>query len=107
MEFKAVIQRALTIRGKFASYETRTYGREWTTLELMLGLMKDVGDLAVLVQASEGVRRVTDLDRALGHEISDCLWSVIALADRLGVDLEEAFIQTMDELDQRLSLGPG
>ena len=102
MEFSAVIQRALTIRGKFAAYEVRTYGREWTTEEMALGLMKDVGDLAMLVQASEGVRQVTDLDKALGHELSDCLWSVIALADRLGIDLETAFAQNMDELDQRL-----
>jgi hypothetical protein len=63
---------------------------------------KDIGDLAMLVQASEGVRQVTDLDKALGHELSDCLWSVIALADRLGIDLEAAFTETMDELDQRL-----
>jgi NTP pyrophosphatase (non-canonical NTP hydrolase) len=102
MEFSAVILRALTIRGKFADYETRTYGREWTTEELTLGLMKDVGDLAMLVQASQGVRQVSDLDKALGHELSDCLWSVIALADRLGINLETAFTQTMDELDQAL-----
>src|ERR1700750_1566376 len=102
MEFSAVILRALAIRGKFADYETRTYGREWTTEELTLGLMKDVGDLAMLVQASQGVRQVPDLEKALGHELSDCLWSVIALADRLGINLETAFTQTMDELDQAL-----
>jgi NTP pyrophosphatase (non-canonical NTP hydrolase) len=102
MEFGEVIQRALTIRSRFADYEIRNYGREWTTEELALGLMKDVGDLAVLVQASEGVRQVDDLDKALGHELSDCLWSVIALADRLGIDLETAFTQTMDELDRVL-----
>lgn len=54
MEFSAVIQRALTIRGKFADYEVRTYGREWTTGELALGLMKN---LAMFVQASQGVRQ--------------------------------------------------
>ena len=102
MEFSAVILRALAIRGKFADYEIRAHGREWTTEELTLGLMKDVGDLAMLVQASQGVRQVPDLDKALGHELSDCLTSVIALADRLGINLETAFTQTMDELDQAL-----
>ncbi|MGH7121077.1 MAG: hypothetical protein ACREFP_19160 [Acetobacteraceae bacterium] len=102
MEFQALIERALTVRGKYADYEVRTYGREWTTGELTLGLMKDVGDLALLIQASEGVRQVADLDKALGHELSDCLWSVIALADRVGIDLETAFTQTMDELDHAL-----
>jgi NTP pyrophosphatase (non-canonical NTP hydrolase) len=42
------------------------------------------------------------LDKALGHELSDCLWSVIALADRLGINLETAFTQTMNVLDQAL-----
>ena len=102
MEFSAMIRRALTVRGKYADYEVRNYGREWTTEELTLGLVKDVGDLAMLVQASEGVRQVDDLDKALGHELSDCLWSVIALADRLSIDLEASFSQTMDELDRAL-----
>jgi hypothetical protein len=69
MECCAAILRALAIRGKFADYEIRTYGREWTTEELTLGLMKDIGDLAMLVQASQGVRQVPDLDKALGHEL--------------------------------------
>jgi len=36
MEFKALIQRALAIRGRYADYEVKTYGREWTTEELVL-----------------------------------------------------------------------
>jgi hypothetical protein len=35
--------------------------------------MKDVGDLAILVQASQGVRQVPDLDKALGHELDQAL----------------------------------
>jgi NTP pyrophosphatase (non-canonical NTP hydrolase) len=103
MELSTAVQRALAIRVKFADFEVRTYGREWTTGEVALGLMKDVGDLAMLVQASQGVRQVPDLHQALGHELSDCLWSVIVLADRLGVDLEAAFTRTMDELDHALT----
>ena len=104
VEFEALIQRALAVRGEFAGFEVRNYGREWTTEELTLGLMKDVGDLAALVQASEGVRQAegADVGKAIGHELSDCLWSVIVLADRLGVDLEAAFTQTMDDLGSQL-----
>jgi len=102
MEFKQLTQRALEIRKKYAEFEKERYGREWTTEELTLGFMKDIGDLAKLVQASEGVRRVDDLDNAIGHELSDCMWSIIILADKLGVDLEKAFVKTMDELDSHL-----
>jgi hypothetical protein len=51
MEFNALIQRALIIRGKYADREVMTYGREWTTEELTLGFMKDVGDLAIVLSA--------------------------------------------------------
>ena len=104
VEFKALIQRALAVRSQFAVFEARNYGREWTTEDLTLGLMKDVGDLAALVQASEGVRQAegADVGKAVRHELSDCLWSVIVLADRLGIDLEAAFTQTMDDLGSQL-----
>jgi NTP pyrophosphatase (non-canonical NTP hydrolase) len=102
MEFKSLIERAITIRTKYSEFEKEHYGREWNREELMLGFMKDIGDLAKLVQAKEGVRQVDDVDNALGHELADCLWSIIVLANKYDVDLEASFIKTMNELDTRL-----
>lgn len=103
MTFQELIDQATAIRAKYASYEANKYGREWTAEELMLGFTKDVGDLAVLVQAKEGVRDVSDVDEKLAHELSDCLWSVIVLADKYNVNLEAAFAKTMTHLDNRLT----
>ena len=61
--------------------ETQRYGRAWTTEEIMLGFLGDVGDLAKLVQGKAGVRPRDDLDEALAHELADCLWCVFTLAD--------------------------
>ena len=52
----------------------------------MLGFLGDVGDLAKLVQGKEGVRPRDDLDEAFAHELADCLWCVMTLADSYGVD---------------------
>jgi NTP pyrophosphatase (non-canonical NTP hydrolase) len=104
MEFKQLNERALTIRQKYTAIETKRYGREWTTEELTLGFMKDVGDLARLVQAHAGIRDVKDLQAATAHELSDRLWSVNVLADKLEINLETAFIKTMDELDEKLEV---
>jgi len=101
VEFADLVERARTVRRKYAALERERYGREWSGEELMLGFVKDVGDLAVLVQAQEGARTVRDADAALAHELADCLWSVIALADRYGVELESAFLRTMDDLDAK------
>lgn len=40
---------------------------------------------------------------ALGHELADCLWSVVILAHRYEVDLAAAFRRTMRELDVSVS----
>ena len=64
----------------------------------MLGLVGDVGDLAKLIQAHEGVRRIEGAQAALEHELANVLWSVIVIVDRADVDLAAAFGRTMDEL---------
>lgn len=102
MNLKSLIERAMSIRAKYEQLETSNYGRPWTGEELMLGFVKDVGDLAMIVQAKEGVRKLENVDDALAHELSDCLWSVIVLADKYNVDLEASFVKAMDELDGRM-----
>lgn len=94
--------RARAVRAQYAVVETRRYGRPWTREEIMLGFLGDVGDLAKLVQGKAGVRPREDLDEALAHELADCLWSVLTIADEYGVDLEQAFDRTMTSLDRHL-----
>lgn len=100
MEFSQLVGRALEVRRRYAEYETRTGGREWTTAQLMQGFVVDVGDLMRLVMAKEGARGVEDADAKLAHELSDCLWSVLVLADRYGIELEKVFMETQDEVER-------
>ena len=97
---------AKQVRTKYAALETQRYGRVWTTEEIMLGFLGDVGDLAKLVQGKAGVRPRDDLDEALAHELADCLWCVFTLADAYGVDLEAAFTGTMADLGAHLDEQP-
>ena len=94
--------RALEVRERYAAFEERTYGRQWSLQDLTLGLVGDVGDLVKLVQAHEGVRAVENARPALEHELADVLWSLLVIAKRCDVDLEKAFARTMDELDAAL-----
>jgi NTP pyrophosphatase (non-canonical NTP hydrolase) len=102
VEFAVLVERARSVRRRYAELERATYGREWSAEQLMLGFVKDVGDLALLVQAKEGVRQADRVDDPLAHELADCLWSLISIADRYGVDLEQAFLRSMDGLAARL-----
>ncbi|WP_235518413.1 MazG nucleotide pyrophosphohydrolase domain-containing protein [Cellulomonas sp. Leaf334] len=98
MEFQEMQAEARAVRDAYAAREIAQYGRSWSHEELMLGFLGDVGDLAKLVQGKAGVRPRADLDEALAHELADCLWSVMSLADAYGVDLQSAFGRTMAEL---------
>ncbi len=87
----------------YEELEIKRYGRPWTTEELTLGFMGDVGDLAKLIQANEGIRDIEDYKSKLGHELSDCLWSVIVLANKCGVNLEAEFSKNIKGLMEHVS----
>lgn len=95
--------KARAVRARYAEMEVARYGRSWNDEELMLGFLGDVGDLAKLVQGKAGVRPRDDLDAAVAHELADCLWSLMSIADTYGVDLEAAFERTMDSLSEHLT----
>lgn len=102
MQLSELQASAQSVRALYAHVENERYGRTWSPEEIMLGFVGDVGDLAKLVQGKAGVRPHPDLDEALAHELADCLWSVLVLADTYGVDLEKAFGLTMASLTAHL-----
>jgi NTP pyrophosphatase (non-canonical NTP hydrolase) len=104
MEINALIQRAMQVRRLYAELERKDHGRAWTNTEIALGFVGDVGDLAKLVMAREGIRFIPEVERKLAHELADCLWSVLVLSQAYDVDIERAFLRTMDELEQHIGL---
>lgn len=102
MELKALMQRAVEVREQYAALETRKYGRAWTDEEIALGFVGDVGDLMKLVMSQNGIRPIPDAQEKLAHELADCLWCVLVLAHKYNVDIEQAFLQTMDGIEQSI-----
>lgn len=103
MEFKQIIERAKEIREKYAQLELRKYGRKWTKEEIAQGFVGDVGDLMKLVTAKACARDIADVDTKLAHELADCLWSILVLSDKYGIDIEKSFLVNMDKLEKQIS----
>jgi NTP pyrophosphatase (non-canonical NTP hydrolase) len=103
MEFQKLIERAIEIRKQYETMEKQLYGSAWTSEEIALGFVGDVGDLTKLIVAVNGKRNIPNSTAKLEHELADCLWSVIVLAHQHGIDLEASFANTMDELEDHLS----
>jgi uncharacterized protein YabN with tetrapyrrole methylase and pyrophosphatase domain len=94
--------RALEIRRKYDKLSAKDGHDKWNGKEFMMGFVGDVGDLTKIIMAKENLRTMENIDTKLAHELSDCLWSVLVLADHYKVDLEQEFAKTMDELEQRI-----
>lgn len=95
----------MEIRKRYAQFERTKFKREWTREQIMEGFVVDVGDLMKLVMAKNGIREISDLDRKLEHELADCLWCVLVLAKTYDIDIERAFLRTMDKLDGSIVTG--
>jgi NTP pyrophosphatase (non-canonical NTP hydrolase) len=103
MKLSDLEKSALQLNELYEQLEIKRYGRIWTTEELTLGFVGDVGDLAKLIQANAGIRNIDDCKAKLGHELSDCLWSIIVLANKCGIDLEAEFVRNTRELAEYVS----
>lgn len=103
MNFSDLEKSALHLNALYEQLEVKRYGRIWSTEELALGFVGDVGDLAKLIQANAGIRDIDDCRAKLGHELSDCLWSIMVLANKCGIDLEAEFVKNTRELSEYVS----
>ena len=68
----------------------------------MAGFVGDVGDLSKIIMAKSGFRAMDDVDTKLAHELSDCLWSVLTIANYYNIDLKTEFMKSMNELEIRV-----
>ena len=87
---------ALAVRGRYEILEQRFNGATWSLPELMIGFSNDVGYIGRLLLAHAGTWAVEgDVDAELKHKLSETLWWVFVLADKLDIDIDQAYAHTM------------
>lgn len=94
--------RAEEIRQKYEESNAKNGKDAWRIRDYAMGFVGDVGDLQKLVMAKENLRDVSDVDAKLAHELADCLWSIMIIAEYYGIDLDKEFLATMDHISQRI-----
>lgn len=95
MDLLKLQKRALEIREKYRKLEIIKEGKEWSNEKLIRGFLTDVQDLLKLVENKEDLEKIS-------HELSDCLWSVLVLAKRFDIDIEQSFLKNMDQLEEKI-----
>ena len=103
MDYSLLQERAKEISDLFDSQNINKNQKVWDITAVMSGFVGDVGDLSKLIMAKNNLRTKENIDDGLAHELSDCLWSILVLADKLKIDLPKSFMQTMDSIEQKIS----
>jgi hypothetical protein len=95
--------RAMEVRALYETLEKQLNGEVWTLHELMLGFSHDVGTVGRLILAHDGTWEIDgDVGTQLRHKLSESLWWVIVIAERLGIDISDAYAATMDRIESGL-----
>ncbi|MBE2320914.1 hypothetical protein DVA67_033465 [Solirubrobacter sp. CPCC 204708] len=104
MDLTEATATAHRVRSLYHQIEERFEGSPWTVKDDMLGLVNDVGTLSRLVMATEGRWAPEgDLPELLRGKLAECLWWVLDLADRLDVDITEAYTTTLTGIEHNLN----
>ena len=102
MEFQKIVHRAMDLRRQYEIKETDLYGSPYTSLEISQGFSGDVTNLVKLVMAEHGQRQIANSKEKLEAQLAHCLWSVVVLSQMHNINLETAFMEAMDRLENHL-----
>lgn len=106
MEIESLIKRALEIKAKYVKVQEAESGGEWNNERIMEGFVGDVGALMKLIMAKEGARKLpnVDVDKKLAHELCDCLYCVLILANKYKINIGETFMEAMGEIEKKIEI---
>lgn len=104
MEFGELVKKTRKLKQAYAVLNRTEGYKTWGLQEHLQAFVGDVGDLQKLVLAKRGFSfSEKDTDQKLARELSDCLWAIITIADELEIDIEEQYLLTLENLENKIS----
>ena len=74
-------------------------GKGWTPFVMVTDLLEEAGEVAAVVKGLEGFKPPDKpkTKEMLATELSDMLYIIFVLAEHYGINLEEFFLQTVND----------
>ncbi|RPJ99325.1 MazG-like protein [Priestia endophytica] len=101
MDFNEAVNQSLQIRKVYHQLEKEYHGTEWSVVEDALAFLTDaalVGRLSMAHQ--ERWPTGSDPESELRHKVGECIWWLIILAERMGIDSEQALEQFLEKKEE-------
>lgn len=91
LDLKEIKERSLKIRERYHQLEQQHHGSNWTVEEDALAFLTDAGLVGRLTMSQQGrwpkgEQTIPELE----HKLGECVWWLTILADRMGLDINEA-----------------
>lgn len=96
MEFKEILEKSKEIRACYHRLEREYHKSEWSIEEDALAFLTDAGLVGRYTMSKECRWPMEDTEKMLPHKLSECIWWIAVLADRMGIDLEEALADFLE-----------
>ena len=74
-------------------------GKSWSPFVMVTDLLEEAGEVAAVVKGLEGFKppEKPKTKEMLATELSDLLYIIFVLAEHYGINLEETFLQTVND----------
>ncbi|MBF0784124.1 MazG-like protein [Muribacter muris] len=104
LNFNEIIERSLKIRQAYHQLEQQYHGSTWTVEEDALAYLTDAGLVGRLTMAQQGrwLKLDDNVVDELSHKLSENIWWLIVLADRMDIDLGKSISEFLDGMEKRL-----
>jgi len=100
MLLKDIIIRSIKLRNNYHVLENQYHGSEWTIEEDALAFLTDAGLVGRLTMAQQKRWPVSGNETAqLEHKLSECIWWLLVLAERMDIDIIKSMDVFLSELD--------
>ena len=105
LTIKQAAERSKKIREHYRALEMKHHGSEWSVEEDALAFLTDAGLVGRLPMAQQGRWPVgASNESGLEHKIGESMWWLMVLADRMGIDSEEALDDFLSTTEKRFDL---
>ena len=100
--FDNIVKRSLELRKKYHQLEMQHHGSEWTVEEDALAFLTDAGLVGRNIMSQQQRWPKANSPSELEHKIGESIWWLIVLANRTGLDINEAMDNFLSNTEKLL-----
>jgi len=101
MKFSEAVERSVQIRKNYHNLERQYHEKEWTVEEDALAFLTDAGLVGRLTMSQQGRwPKNGETTSELEHKLGECIWWVIILAERMNIDISQAFEKFLSKTEK-------